>query len=175
MKTEYKYVMGYEFWHENPKDAFLDGAVRVSTSSFKSGRTLTVRCFKPSADSAMAGSDLRYVIDAPLLKKVVPELEKAGNIELVVSIDGVVVASILKVRPIAHDFGISFLGEIKPDLLERIGSAEKSVVVMPRQGSNKLDDMIEFGVAELAKHIEPVRRACATAGNVPLPDQSKKT
>ena len=48
IKTEYKYVMGHEFWHESPDD-FLDGAIRVSTSSNKDGRTLTLRCFRGSA------------------------------------------------------------------------------------------------------------------------------
>ena len=92
------------------------------------------------------------MIVAPLLKKVVPELEKAGTIE---------------VRSIAHNIGISFLGEIEPQMPERIGSAIERVIVMPRQGCEKLDDTIDFGVVGFAKHIEPAKKACAATGNVP--------
>lgn len=173
VKTEYKYVMGYEFWHENPKDDLLDGAIRVSTSSYKEGRALTIRCFKGSAQNHEPRLDIRYQIDAPLLKRVVAELEKNGPIEMVVSVDGKVIGT-FSAKPISHDFGISFLGEVNSRLVDQIGAASKNVVVMPRQQFEKLDDMIEFGVAELVKHIEPVKKACGVekADNpiAPLPE-----
>lgn len=174
VKTEYKYVMGYEYWHESPKDEFLDGAVRVSTSSHKSGRTLTVRCFKPSTDAGAPKLDIRYVITAPLLRRIVPELEKGVPIEMVLSVDGTPVGN-MKVRPVSHDFGISFLGDISTDFVDRISAAGKSIVVMPRKGSEKLDDVIEFGVAELGKHIKPVKNACGKAPSVPVPVKSQST
>lgn len=166
-----------EYWYESPKDEFLDGAVRVSTSSHKSGRTLTVRCFKPSTGAGAPKLDIRYAITAPLLKRIVPELEKSPPIEMVLSVDGTPVGT-MKVRPVSHDFGISFLGDLNTDFFDRISTARKSIVVMPRQGSEKLDDVIEFGVANLSKHIQPVKNACGlapVAPNVPVHPKSQST
>lgn len=158
VKTEYKYVTFSEYWHESPKDEFFDGAIRVSTNTYKSGRNLELRCFKNSIEG-LGRLDFRYTISTPLLARLVPELQKAGPIELIISVDGVAAGSIAA-RTVSHDFGISFLGELKPELVVKIAAAHKSIVAMPRQGDKKLDEAIEFGVAELAKHIQPVRKAC---------------
>lgn len=168
VKTEYKYVMGYEFWHESPKDSLLDGAVRISTSSHKEGRSVTLRCFRLRPEVEEAQFDVRYTINVPLLKRIAPELEKAGGVEMVITVDGVAVGAV-KARPVAHDFGMSFLGEVNRQLFEKVGDAKKSVVVMPRVGAERLDDLIEFGVAELAKHIVPVKAACETKAPMPAP------
>jgi hypothetical protein len=36
-------------------------------------------------------------------------------------------------------------------------------VIMPRRGSERLDNVVEFGVAELSKHIQPVKNACQSS------------
>lgn len=162
VKTEYKYVTSSEFWHARLKDTLLDGAVRVNTWSLKSGRGIELRCFRHRPDAPTAKLDLRYTLYVPMLKRVVPELQKVGGTELVISVDGMPVGAI-KAQPISHDDGVSFLGDIDRALLDKIGEAKKSVVVMPRRPSERLDEVIEFGVAGLSKHIEPVRSACATS------------
>lgn len=175
IKTEYKYVMGYEFWHESPKDSLLDGAVRISTASHKEGRSVTLRCFRLRPEVEAAQFDLRYTLNVPLLKRVAPELEKAGGIEMIVTVDGVPVGTV-KARAVAHEFGISFLGEINRQLVDKVGEAKKTVVVMPRVGSERLDDVVEFGVAELAKHVVPIKTACEakTAPSEPQQKGSEK-
>lgn len=163
IKTEYKYATFSEYWHESPKDDLFDGAIRVTTSAYNSGRKLTLRCFRSTADAmSIVRLDVRYSISAPLLKRIVPELKKAGAIDLVLSVDGIAVGSV-KVDPIAHDGGISFLGELSSELSDRVAAASKSIVAMPRQGTERLDEVVEFGVAELAKHFQPVKKACEAA------------
>lgn len=177
VKTAYKYSSFPDFWHESPSDTFLDGAVRVSTSTHKDGRSATVRCFRLKPDAPAATLDLRYTLRVPLLKRISPELEKAEDIELVVTVDGTPVGN-LKARAISHDFGISFLGGMDRSLLDKIGEAKKAVVVMPRRGTERLDDVIEFGVADLSKHIQPVKHACAASPGKTQPEpniESKKT
>jgi hypothetical protein len=63
--------------------------------------------------------------------------------------------------PVVDDHGISFLAQLEPALIDRLAAAQKSIVVMPRQAEENLDDVIEFGVADLKTHIEPVKAACA--------------
>lgn len=176
--TEYKYVMSYDHWHETLKDEYFDGAIRITTWTIKNGRTLTLRCFKPSIDHGDPKLDVRYTIYTPLLKRIVPELNKAGAIEMVITVDDAPIGSV-EVRPLAHDFGISFLGDINRETVDRIVAGTKSIVVMPRQGSEGLDDAIEFGIANLAKYIEPVMKACdierpaVDPGPAPEPGESQ--
>ncbi|MBS0251358.1 MAG: hypothetical protein JSR78_09885 [Proteobacteria bacterium] len=148
-----------DYWIQESKDTFLDGSVRTSAWTSKEGRELKLRCFRFMPDSPTGSFDLRYVIDVPLLARVLPEIEKAGPVQLVLSIDGLSIGSV-DVRPLAHDFGISFLGNVSGEMLDKIAAAKTSVIAMPRQGSDKLDEVIEFGVGDLAKTIEPVKRAC---------------
>lgn len=43
-------------------------------------------------------------------------------------------------------------------MIDKIAAAKTSVIAMPRRGSDKLDEVIEFGVGDLAKTIEPVKK-----------------
>jgi hypothetical protein len=161
IKTEYHTIFFHESWNASPDDKILDGAVRISASTFKDGRALIVRCFKLKPEDK-GGFDLRYEIDVPLLARFVPEMQKAGEVELVVNVDGVTVGS-YKAIVAAHDFGISFLAGVDLASIEKLGAAQRKIIVMPRQGDKAQDDVIDFGVAELAKHIGPVKEACKTA------------
>ena len=160
VKTEY--VSAEKRWHASLKDTILDGAIRIETWAIERGRGLDLRCFKGANPSSLQQLDIRYSIRAPLLSKVVPDLLKGGPIVLVVSIDGDTIGTV-NVRPVANEESLGFLGDLSDQLLNRIVSAKKSIVVMPRQGAQKLDDVIEFGVGELTKHIEPVKKACERA------------
>jgi hypothetical protein len=88
IKTEYKTIFWEDRWHESGKDTLLDGAVRTTTWASKDARGLTLRCFKASVDGGSPHYDLRYKINIPLLKRIGPELEKSGPIDIVVSVDG---------------------------------------------------------------------------------------
>ena len=181
VKTEYKYVSSSDFWLASPADTYLDGAIRTTTSTYKDARSLTLRCFQPASDKQHTTFDLRYTISAPLLKRVVPELQKAGSVEIVVTVDGISIGT-FKARAFSHDHGVSFLADINRDIVEKIAAASKKIVAMPRQKDEKLDELIEFGVAELSKHINPVKKACENARSLdmaptpePLPQPTKKT
>jgi hypothetical protein len=164
-----------DVWFKSPNDTLLDGAVRVSTSTHKDGRSLTLRCFRHRPDDPGARLDLRYTLEMPLLKQVATELSKAGGIELVVTVDGTP-TSILKADAVAHDFGMSFLGPIEREaVVHRIGEAKKSIVVMPRRGGDRLDKVVEFGTQELATHIQPVKRACGALQPNPPPQPQAET
>ena len=63
--------------------------------------------------------------------------------ELVVSIDGATAANI-PATIIPQDGGLDFLGSIDPVLIEKLEGAKETVVVMPRQNNQKLDELIEF-------------------------------
>ncbi len=166
-KIEYKYSSARDFWFDNSKDEFVDGALRVSAVTFKDGRRLSIRCFKNSTEDARSRFDLRYTIDMPLLGRLVPDLKKAGVVTLVLSVDDVPIKTITA-EPIAHDFGMSYLAELDGELIDKLATAKESIIVMPRQGSEKLDDVIKFGVAELADHAVPVKKACeATDPSIP--------
>ncbi|MGA7327829.1 MAG: tetratricopeptide repeat protein [Rhodomicrobium sp.] len=145
-------------WHTSSEDKTFDGAVRTAAWASRQERTISLRCFKSNSE-ATGSLDLRYEINVPLLGRVVPDLEKAGEIALTVSIDGVAIGS-LKARAIKHDFGMSFLADLEPAMLDKFGSAEHKVVVMPRQNDASLDEIIEFGVKGLTNNIEPVKTAC---------------
>ena len=162
IKKEYSTIFWHESWHENSKDTLLDGAIRTETWSYKDGRVLTVRCFQSAKQGGLPQVqqyDIRYSINAPLLVRVVPELQKSGAIEIVVSIDGVAVGS-LTTKVVAQKGSIDFLTPVDPQLVDKLEAAKKTVVVMPRQLGEKLDDLIEFGVAKLAENIKPVKEAC---------------
>jgi hypothetical protein len=98
VRTEYKTIFFSESWHENPKDTFLDGAIRVTTSIYKEARALTVRCFKARDPNIKPVYDLQYTISIPLLKRIGPELEKAGAAEIVVTVDGTSIGDLRRVR-----------------------------------------------------------------------------
>jgi hypothetical protein len=119
--------------------------------------------------------DIRYSINAPLLSRMVPELQKAGPMEIVISIDGVAVASIAT-RVVAQKGSIDFLSSLEPRLIDNLEAAKKAIVVMPRQAGEKLDDVIEFGVAKLAEYIKPVKEACRVIHEKqePTPEQPKQ-
>lgn len=170
VKTEYRTIFQNDRWHESLKDTLLDGAMRITTWTLKDSRSLTIRCFRSRPDQGKPQYDLRYTIWAPLLSRIAPEIEKAGRVELVVSLDGTAIG-LLEAQSIKHDDGISFLADLEPALVDRLAAAEKSIVVMPRQENERLDNVIEFGVADLKKHIEPVKAACAEAGQ---PEQTPR-
>src|SRR5262245_22480143 len=94
IKKEYSTIFYNESWHTLDKDTILDGAVRTETYTMKDARILTVRCFQGSASSKIIQYDIRYSIYVPLLARVAPELEKAGPIEFIISIDGLTVARV---------------------------------------------------------------------------------
>jgi tetratricopeptide (TPR) repeat protein len=158
VETQYRSIFYDEKWYGNPEDTLLDGATRVSTSTSKNARSLILRCFK-FKDDPDGNFDLRYEISVPFLARAVPEIERAGDLELVVSVDGAAIGS-YKAIVAKHDFGISFLASVPSSLLEKLGSAQKKIVVMPRQENKSQDEVIEFGVADLSKHIGPVKAAC---------------
>jgi hypothetical protein len=161
IKREYRTILYNDIWHKNPEDKLLDGATRVSTSTSKDARAISIRCFKHKG-SLTGFFDLRYEISVPLLARAVEDIEKAGEIELVISVDGTSIGS--SAAHIAkHDFGISFLGSISPSTLEKLAAAQEKIIVMPRQQNKSQDEVIEFGVAELYKHIMPVKSACKEA------------
>ena len=160
VRTEHKTIFFSESWHENPKDTFLDGAIRVTTSTYKEARAVTVRCFKASNSNVKPVYDLRYTISIPLLKRIGPELEKAGAAEIVVAVDGTSIGA-FKARPLSHNDGVSFLADVPQEVIDKLATAQKAIVVMPRQRDEKLDEVLEFGVAKLADHIKPVIAACA--------------
>lgn len=165
IKTDYKTVFYRDSWFDSPKDTVLDGAVRVETWSYKSGRSLTFRCFQDRTGS-FTQYDLRYSINAPLLKRLAEDLQKEGDVQLVVSVDGTAAANI-KVRTVPQDSGIDFLGQIQPSLIDTFATAKETIVAMPRQNNEKLDDLIEFGVANLQENLGPVKKACAGLLKVP--------
>src|SRR5262249_23113551 len=143
IKTEYKAIFGYEQWHESLKDTLLDGAVRTTTWTLKNGRGLTIRCFKANPANARPQYDLRYSINVPLLSNLGVELEKVGGSELVVTVDGTAVGT-FKTRVIANTDGLAFLSDLTPEMVDKLASASKTIVVMPRQKETHLDEMIEF-------------------------------
>lgn len=114
---------------------------------------------------------MRYSIDAPLLKQLAPELQKAGAVKILVNVDGSNVASI-EARVIPQDDGIDFLASVPPALIDQLSSAQKDIVVMPRQKENNLDTVLEFGVAKLRENLEPVKKACASLRKEPRKDPS---
>ncbi len=159
-KIEYKTIFFDQTWYDSPDDKLLDGAIRIRTWTNKDARTLYLRCFKPSQGSKGA-LDMRYSISVPLLSKFVSEINKSGDVNLVVSVDGLAIGS-YKARVVSHDFGISFLADIDIATLEKIAAAKKKIIVMPRQKNQSLDEIIEFGVAKLSEHLKPVFEACKT-------------
>lgn len=146
-------------WHADEDDAFIDGATRISTSAVRDERALTIRCFSPSTGNESRGPDIRYSIPVPLLRRLEPELNKLGPIDLVVQVDGKPIAT-LKGRAVAHDFGLSFLADLPDGILSSLASARDTIIVMPRQNSENLDEIIRFRVGGLAKNLVPVRMAC---------------
>ncbi len=159
-KTEYTTLFFSESWNENLKDTLLDGSIRTETSTFKDARGLTIRCFKATIKDYKPQLDLRYRIEIPLLKKIGKELEKAPT-EMIVTVDGQAIGTV-KSRAIAHDFGISFLGDVPMEIVDKLAAATKTIVVMPRQNGEKMDEAIEFGVGRLVDYIKPVKKACET-------------
>lgn len=157
-ETQYRTIFYDEKWYGNSEDTILDGATRVSTSTSKNARSLIVRCFKMK-DDPDGNFDLRYEISVPLLARAVPEIQRAGDLELVVNVDGATIGA-YKARVAKHDFGISFLASIPPFLLDKLAAAQKKIIVMPRQENKSQDEAIEFGVADLPKHLDPVKAAC---------------
>jgi hypothetical protein len=158
-KIKKEYLFWHDSWHESSKDTILDGAVRTSTWTFKDARSVDIRCFEPRSGDPRY--DIRYSIDVPLLKRLAPDLEKAGAVELVVSIDGLFVESV-PVSVVPQESSLDFLGAIPPTLIDKLENAKETVVVMPRQNEQKLDEVIEFRVAGFRENIEPVKKACAT-------------
>lgn len=161
-KTEYRTVFWDEAWNENPKDTLLDGNMRVQTATYKSGRSLTVRCFKFSSPGSRPTYDLRYSINVPLLTRIGADLQKAVAPQLVVAVDGISIG-VLEASIVVDDGGISFLAPMAPDFLGMLSAAKKSIVSMPRQNNEKLDAVIEFGVGNFEKYLVPVQQACAGA------------
>lgn len=176
VKTEYKTVFWDQSWNENTKDSILDGNTRVETTTFKSGRVLIIRCFKSRMENSKPRYDVRYVLSIPLLKRLGPELEKALPPDLVVAADGVTVGT-LKARVVIDSDGISFLAHTSPEMIEKIVAAKKTIVAIPRQEGNPLDDPIEFGVGKLETHFKPVQAACtdAVGPEPPAPTPRYKT
>jgi hypothetical protein len=110
--------------------------VRTTTWACKDARGLTLRCFKASVDGGSPHYDLRYKINKPLLKRIGPELEKSGPIDIVVSVDGTAVV-VLKARTVTHDHGISFLADVNLETIDKVSGASKSIVAMPRHKGEK--------------------------------------
>lgn len=164
--AEAKYQSVAARWHADTGEGMDDGAVRTGTSVFKDGRELTIRCFRALPDANLAKTDLRYTIFIPLLAKVAGEIEKAGPIELMMSVDGQPV-HVLPGRVIAHDFGISFLAPVSLEQIGRLKRAGKKLVARPRQAGKHLDRRIEFPVTELAEQLPAVEKACAAPVAVP--------
>jgi hypothetical protein len=157
-----------KMWHGSSKDTFVDGAMRTTTTSYKDGRALTLRCFRPKSESPLALYDIRYQIDAPMLKDIAEQMiKKKAQVTLVVSIDDVPLEP-LKAQIIAHDSGLSFLAQITKEAMDKIGDAKQRVMVVPRQGSTTLDSTTEFGTTDLAKHVAPVKAACKTFAAQPI-------
>jgi hypothetical protein len=171
IKTEYQTVFWTDYWHDSPKDTLLDGAIRTSTWTSKRGRTLTIRCFRFRAGKGEPSYDLRFKINVPLLARLGPDIKDAGIAELVVNVDGTAIG-IFEARPITHDDGISFLADVDAPTVEELAAAEDSIITMPRQEGKKLDQVIEFGVTELVKHLKPVKAACA---ELHKPEQPTRT
>ncbi len=159
-KIIYKTIFFDQTWYDSPDDVYLDGAIRIKTWTSKDARRLHLRCFKPSQESKGA-LDIRYSISVPLLSKVASEIVKNGDVNLVVSVDGLAIGS-YKARVVSHDFGISFLADIDIATLQKIAAAKEKIIVMPRQKNQNLDEIIEFGVAKLSEHVKPVFEACKT-------------
>jgi len=170
IKTEYRTIFWDDSWHEKSKDTIVDGAVRTSTWTYKSGRALYIRCFQ-SSGRELSWFDIRYSINMPLLKRLFGELEGAGPIMLLVNIDGLNVAGV-EARIVQQDDGIDFLASVPPELIDKLYAAQKDVVVMPRQQERNLDIVIEFGVAKLRENLEPVKNACASLRNDPPTEPS---
>jgi hypothetical protein len=171
IKTENVYLSHSDKWYDGLPDGLLDGAIRTTTWTLKDSRGLEIRCFKPSIGAEAKGFDLRYSINVPLLQRLGPDIERAGPNELVLAVDGATIGSI-KARPITHDDGVSFLADLTPETLEKLTAAKETIVAMPRQANKNLDSVIKFGVAELSKHIEPVKKACKPLSSEPNTENS---
>jgi hypothetical protein len=180
IKKEYSTIFYNEAWHTLDKDTILDGAIRTETYTIKDARILTVRCFQASAPSQVSQYDIRYSIYVPLLVRIVPELEKAGPIEFIISIDGMFVARI-PTKVVAQKDSLDLLATVEPTLIEEIDAAKKSIVVMPRQKDAPLDTLTEFGVARLSDYLVKVKQACGSLHkptepmNEKAPQETKKT
>ena len=159
IKKEYSTIFWNESWHGSEKDNVLDGAIRTSTWTYKDARVLHVRCFQASPTSKHISYDIRYSIEVPLLVRLVPEIERAGPIEFVVSVDGRAVGFI-PTRIVAQKESIDFLANVEPDFIDKLEGAKKSVAIVPRQRNEKLDHIREFKVAKLAENIKLVKEAC---------------
>lgn len=171
IKTEYRTIFWEDSWNENSNDTIVDGAVRTSTWTYKSGRSLRIRCFQAS-DRHFSRFDIRYSIDAPLLKQLAPELKKAGPVKLLINVDGSNVAS-AEAQVVAQDDGIDFLAAVPAAVIDQLSLAQKDIVVMPRQKEVNLDTVLEFGAAKLRENLEPVKKACASLRKEPGKDPSR--
>jgi hypothetical protein len=147
-------------WYESGPDTILDGAMRVSTSSFKDERYLTVRCFKGTAADAVPGYDLRYTIDIPLLERVAEDLKKSTTLSVAIAVDGKAVG-IYKARAGFQHEELFFLADVEESVITALAAAEKDVNVVPKEGDKKLDKIIAFSSAGLSDKVKPVMKACA--------------
>lgn len=175
-KTETKEVARYfssdDRWSAGDDDKLLDGAARIRTFTIKEGRVLTIRCFKGPAASSAPVFDVRYEINAPLLKRVAPDLQKATNVEVALAVDAAP-ATLLKARTGFQHEGLWFLFDIDRDLIGKLATAKK-ISAVPRQGSERIDTVVEFGTVELAKHISPVIKACEATTAAPITGTAAK-
>lgn len=167
-KTETKEVAKYfssdDRWYAGDADKILDGAARVRTFTSKKGRFLTIRCFRHSPSAAPV-FDARYEINAPLLKRVAPDLQKATNIVVAFALDDAPAVLVKAQTGFQHD-SLWFLFDMERDVIGKLASAKK-ISAVPRQGTERIDTVVEFGTVELAKHIAPVIKACELQSTVP--------
>ena len=145
-------------WYESGPDTFLDGAMRVSTSSYMDERYLTVRCFKGASADAVPRFDLRYEIDMPLLERVAEDLKKSTTLSVAVAVDGKAVGIYKAQAGFQHQ--LWFLAEVEESVMAALAAAEKDINVVPKDGDKKLDKIIAFSSAGLAEKIKPVMTAC---------------
>src|SRR5262249_37144905 len=150
------------------------------TYTIKDSRHLTVRCFQGAPPSKVHHYDIRYSIYVPLLVRIVPELQKAGPVEFIISIDGTSVAR-LPASVFSQQESLDFLATAEPALIDKIDAAKKRIVVMPRQKQEALDKITEFGVAKLSERLVKVKEACSSLHkpnepvNKETPQETKKT
>lgn len=145
-------------WHASEKDSLLDGAKRTSIWTYKDGRSVTVRCFQLNQE-AKPFYDLRYEIESPLLEPVATSLQSSKSLTVTLAIDGQV-ANIYKGRAGYQNETFYLLFDLDKAAILKLASAKKSVNALPRNDQKKLDIVIDFGVENLSKIIEPVLQAC---------------
>jgi hypothetical protein len=94
----------------------------------------------------MAGYDLRYTIDIPLLERVADDLAKSTTLSVAVAVDGKAVG-IYKARAGFQHQQLFFLADVEEGVIAALATAEKDINVSPKEGDKKLDKIIAFSSA----------------------------